>query len=112
MKKYILSILFIAVTITLMTNRTAIADETITILSPENEAVIEGGKVNLKFKIVTHDNINHVHMFVDGEMKKAIIGKNEITFTLPAGPHKIRLVGATKSHKLLKADAEIEVTVK
>lgn len=116
MKKIIIS-LFIVFSLLIINNIVSAAgDGSITIESPKKDEAVKGPDVTVKFKQVIEGNADHSHLFVDGNyvepVKAEDIKKGELVVKgLKKGAHEIKLVAASKDHKMLKVEGSVKVKV-
>lgn len=88
----------------------ALADTTITILSPKENATVEN-PVTVAYKYHKEGRANHIHVMIDGQFLK-VSHHSPITMKLPSGKHTILLQAASAHHDLLDATATVKVLVK
>jgi len=112
------SLLCFAVAAISFANPATAADSgSITIISPKDGAVLQGGGNKLEYNVHLSPNGSHLHIYIDNQ--DPIIGKNvsncPCSIGLPAlatGKHAIVVKEATAGHALTGVQSTVTVTVK
>lgn len=87
--------------------------DVVKITDPEEGDTVKSGNVDIEWELNKDDvkDADHIHLFVDGQYKKAVVGKNDASVPLTKGEHTIKVVASTKDHKLLEYSDEIKIKV-
>jgi len=112
------SLLCFAVAAISFANPATAADSgSITIISPKDGAVLQGGGNKLEYNVHLSPNGSHLHIYIDNQ--DPIIGKNvsncPCSIGLPAlatGKHAIVVKEATAGHALTGVQSTVTVNVK
>jgi hypothetical protein len=72
----------------------------VTILSPQEDQVFNGGEVPIKYKFTKGKRGSHLHVYVDGELMGMFGDPERGTLTgIPAGRHALELRAVTEDHE-------------
>jgi hypothetical protein len=75
-------------------------------------ATLSDHRLVIAFEHLKESPTDHVHLFVDGNFKMAVVGRTVVTVDhLEPGPHDIELTDATKDHRVKSACQKVEVTI-
>lgn len=80
----------------------------LTIVSPEQGAVIRGDSVEVRYKLSKGTEATHIHCYVDGEYQKGFKG---MVKGLTRGSQEIKLVAASHDHDALGVEAVVRIEV-
>ena len=110
---------FFGIALAALTSTVWAADSagSITITSPKNDAVLQGGGNKLEFNIHLSPNGNHVHIYVDDQAPIVYrdVAHCPCTVDLPKlspGKHTIVVKEATVGHAMTGVEGTVTATVK
>lgn len=108
---------FALVSISLVNPVLAADSGSITIISPKEDAVLQGGGNKLEYNLHLSPNGNHLHIYIDDQ--NPIVDRNVSNCpcsidlpTLSPGKHVIVVKEATASHALTGVQSTVTTTVK
>jgi len=84
----------------------------LTIESPKPGQVIQGPDVVVKWKLVKEGRVDHVHVYLNGELYKPVkSGDSLVIKDLEKGNNEITVQASTSDHELLAPKATVKIKV-
>jgi hypothetical protein len=112
MKRRFLIATVVAAAIALFLAMSWAGDGNVTILKPEDGAVVTGSSYTVEFTIDMGTKGDHVHIFLDGKHLAPVMRKGEYKLTrLKKGPHTVTLKLADRRHNYIGPEDAVKFTV-
>ncbi len=87
-------------------------DGVLTIESPQSNEVIRGSDVVVKWKLVKEGKVDHVHVYLNGELYKPVKSGNSLVIKdLEKGINEITVQATNSDHDLLDIKATVKIKV-